>query len=440
MDITFIFVLLLINGVFAMSEIAVVSARKARLQQLAEEGSAGAKSAVELSTQPAHFLSTIQVGITSVGILNGAIGEGLLTTPLEAWLSRFPLVAAHSDGIALALVVVGITYFSVVIGEIVPKRLALLAPERIATIVAPPLLLLAKIAQPLVWLLVASSEFILRLFNARESTEPSISNEEIKVLMEQGAEAGIFHSSEQKFVSNVLHLDDQRVGAIMTPRMNIYAIDLNDPQDQIRKAIAESPYARIVVYRGSMENILGVLQTSDLLRAALQGEPLNIEAVLRPVSYLPASVTTSQLLENFRRLWVQFALIVDEYGDLQGLVSVADVLTAIVGDLPADHAGEVSDIVRRDDGSWLVDGAVALDRFKAVFKLDNLPEEWDNEFHTLGGFVMSQLGRIPHVTDCFEFGGYRIEVIDMDRHRVDKLLVTRLDAGDAQMIAGDEEE
>ena len=427
MDIFLLLGLILLNGILAMSEIAVISSRKSRLQRLADDGSPGAASALELSNEPSAFLSTIQVGITTVGILSGAIGEAALADPLTAWLASYPLLAAHAKGIALSLVVVTLTYFSVVVGELVPKRLGLLAPETIASLIAPPMNVLSRAARPLVWLLSSSSSLLLRLISTRRSDEPPVTNDEINVLMGQGAEAGVFHESEQVLVSNVLRLDEQRIGAIMTHRNDIHTLDLDQPESQIRKCLAECPYTRIVVCRDGLDHIVGILRTADLLKAALAGEPLEIDRLLRPPLYVPEGVTTTHLLESFRKAHQQCALIVDEYGELQGLVTLTDVLTSIVGEIPSSDFCEDQDIVVREDGSWLVDGSVIVERLKLVLKIDGeLPGEEENAFNTLGGLVMFVLGRIPLVTDRFEAAGYRIEVVDMDKNRVDKVLITKI--------------
>lgn len=425
MDIALLLFLILLNGFFSMSEMAVVSSRKARLQRLADNDSPGAHSALALHTEPSSFLSAIQVGITSVGILSGAIGETVLADPLAGRLGEIPLLAPYARGIALTVVVVGLTYFSVVIGELVPKRLALLAPEGIASLIARPMMWFAESVRPLVWLFTASSGLLLRLTGARRKDEPPVTDEEINVLMEQGAEAGVFHESEQAIVSNVLRLDEQRIVAIMTHRNDIYQIDLAEPEDEIRRRIAESPYTRIVVCRDGLDHIVGLLRSSDLLKAALEGAPLDVEAHLRAPLYVPEGVSTTRLLENFRKARAQCALIVDEYGELEGLVTLTDVLTSIVGDLPSSDISEEQDVVAREDGSWLMDGSVPVERFKSVLEVEEeLPAEED--FNTLGGFVMHMLGRIPAVADYFEWGGLRFEVMDMDKKRVDKVLVARV--------------
>ena len=427
MDIFLLLLLILLNGVLAMSEIAVVSSRKSRLQKLADDGSPGAKSALELSNEPSGFLSTVQVGITTVGILSGAIGENALADPLTNWLSGYSLLEPYARGFSLTLVVIGLTYFSVVVGELVPKRLGLLAPETIAALIATPMNVLARVTRPLVWLLSSSSSLLLRLLGARHRGDPPVTDDEINVLMEQGAEAGVFHESEQAIVSNVLRLDEQRIAAIMTHRNDIYVLDLDEPEDVIRTNLAESPFTRIVVCRDGLDHIIGILRTADLLKLALAGEKLDIERFLRPALYVPEGVSTTHLLESFRKARQQCALIVDEYGEVQGLVTLTDVLTSIVGELPSSDTAEEQDIVERTDGSWLVDGGVAIERLKQVLKIeDDLPGEDENAFNTLGGLVMYVLGRIPAVTDQFDAAGYCFEVVDMDKNRVDKMLITQL--------------
>jgi len=432
MDIVLILLLILLNGVFAMSEIAVVSSRKSRLQNLADDGSLGAEAALSLHHEPSSFLSTIQVGITLVGILNGAIGEAAVADPLAAWIARIPVLEPYAKAVALTITVIGLTYFSVVVGELVPKRLALLAPEGIASLMARPMIILARVTHPLVVVLSGSCSMILRLLGARRKDEPPVTDDEIKVLMEQGAEAGVFHESEQEIVSNVLRLDEQRISAIMTPRRDMFVIDLDEDEAGVWQRIIETSFSRLVVCRGGLEQVLGVLQTGDLLKKALPGGHVtlaDIEALLRPPLYVPESVTTQQLLESFRRARLQFALIIDEYGDVQGLVTLTDVLAAIVGELSVPEAPEDRDMLQREDGSWLVDGDVGIERLKSVLDIgDDLPGEDEHSFNTLGGFIMHVLGRIPAPTDHFEAAGWRFEVMDMDRNRVDKVLLS-LSAG-----------
>jgi len=425
MDLGIILLLIVLNGIFAMSEIAVVSSRKARLQRMAEDGSQGAAAALKLHSEPSRFLSTIQVGITSIGILSGAVGEAALADPLTQWLSQFPLLGESARVIALSLTAVLLTYMSVVVGELVPKQLALLGPEGIASLVARPMGWLSRLTAPLVWLFSASSGAILRLFGARRSDEPPVTDDEIKVLMGQGAEAGVFHESEQEIVSNVLRLDEQRVAAIMTPRKDMYLVDLAESEAEVRRQVAECPYARVVVCQDGLDRVLGILQRGDLLKPVLENAPFNVRKALRPPVYVPESVTTTHLLESLRRNRAQFALVIDEYGEVQGLVTLNDVLAAIVGDMPSQDDDGEQDVVEREDGSYLMDGGLSIERLKSVLEVkEALPGEEENAFHTLGGLVMHQLGRVPLEADHFHLAGWRFEVVDMDKNRVDKVLLS----------------
>jgi putative hemolysin len=429
MDFLLLLLLILLNGAFAMCEIAVVSSRKVRLQRLADDGSPGAHTALALHNNPANFLSTIQVGITSVGILSGAIGESALADPLTTWLSQFTRIQPYARPVALTIVVVGLTYFSVVVGELVPKRLGLLAPEGIASLVARPMNFLSSAARPLVWLLSSTSDLILRLLGARRREEHPITDDEINVLMGQGAESGIFHKSEQEIVSNVLRLDQQRVGVIMTHRSDMFLIDLASPQQEIRRQLIECPYEHAIICRHGLENAVGILRRVDLLSAALDGGPIDIERNMQAPLYVPESLTTFQLLENFRRAHTGIALIIDEYGHLEGLVTLTDVLASIVGDELLTDEPEDREFVQREDGSWLIDGGAAIDRLKFFLDIDGeFFGEEDSGVYTVAGFIMHKLGRIPAESDYFDWEDYRFEVIDMDKNRIDKVLVTRIAA------------
>ena len=425
MDIGLILLLIVINGIFAMSEMALVSSRKTRLQKLSAERRSGAKAALKLHEEPSRFLSTVQVGITSVGILSGALGEDALTTPLYQQLIQFPFLQPYADVLALVLTVSVITYLSVVVGELVPKRLALLRPEGIALVVARPMNVLAWIASPLVWLLSSSSNLLLRVLRAHRSPQATVTNEEIKLLMEMGSEAGVFHASEGHLVANVLKLDEQRVGAVMTPRQDMFVVDLDDGVQEVMAQIADTVYSRVIICRGSLENVVGILHRSDLLKAAMNGTPIHIAKTVRPALYVPDSMTLTHLLEFFRESRADFALIVDEYGELEGLVTLSDVLKAIVGDLPSEDDEFDPDIVRREDGSWLVDGGLSIKRLKSVIGInEDLPGEADNSYNTIGGFILFFLEKIPRVADHFEYGEWHFEVVDIDGTRVDKVLVT----------------
>lgn len=435
LDVLLILALVLTNGLFAMSEIAVVSARRSRLEEMAAHGRQGARRAIALQEDSGRFLSTIQVGITLVGVLMGALGEAALAEPIRELLQNLPLLAPSADGLALVLVVVAITYLSVVIGELVPKQLALLAPEALSARVSGPLGALARLASPIVWLLSGSSALLLRLLGARRGEEPPVSNEEIRVLMAQGAEAGVFYASEGRLVANVLRLDEQRVGAIMTPRNEIELLDLDQPADALRDALGMLQHTLVPVCRGGLDGeVLGVLKVAELLPRCLAGAEVSaheVEAVLKSALFVPESLSNAQLLETLRDGRVNLALIVDEYGGLEGLVTLADVLAAIVGTPLGDDVADDHEIVRRADGSWLVDGTLPLDRLHDELGIQAaLPGEDGASFHTVGGFVMHSLGRIPQESDRFTTAGLRFEVVDMDQQRVDKVLIELLDESD----------
>lgn len=426
MDIGLIIFLIFVNGIFAMSEMSLISSGKARLQKLVDEQRPGAKSALKLHEEPTRFLSTIQVGITSVAILNGVLGEDALVVPIYNQLQQFPFLVSHAEVYARVITVILITYFSVVVGELVPKRLALLRPEGIALVVARPMNGLSVIASPLVWLLSSSSNLLLRLMRAHRLPQATITNEEIKLLMELGSETGVFHSSEGTLVANILRLDEQRVGAIMTPRKEIFSIDLADGDtEELNQKIADCPYARVVICRNGLENVVGILHRGDLLKTVMSGERFDIAKTMRAPLYVPDSMTLAHLLEFFREVRSDFALIVNEYGDTEGVVSLSDVLAAIVGDLPTVESELDPDFVQREDGSWLVDGGLSIKRLKSVIGMNGyFPGENANAYNTVSGFILHQLEKIPRVADNFAYADWYFEVVDIDGIRIDKVLIT----------------
>ncbi|GIK39618.1 MAG: hypothetical protein BroJett011_34510 [Chloroflexota bacterium] len=414
-----IILLTVANGIFAMSEAAVISARKAKLQQQANMGDARARAALALAQNPNRFLSTVQVGITLIGILAGAFGEATLADDLETLLERVPWLAPYSRAISLIIMVVVLTYLSLIIGELVPKRLALRNPEVIAGLVAAPMNFLSAVVNPAVYVLSVSTEAVLRLLGVKPSTEPPITEEEIRVLIQQGTQAGVFEVAEQDMVEAVFRLNDQRAFDLMTPRPEIVWLDLDDSPQEIVAKITESGYSRFPVCRGSLDNVLGVVRAKDLLARSVAGEPLDLKNAMRSPIFVPESVLAFQVLELFRGSQPHLALVIDEYGGTQGLVTLHDILEAIVGEV------EVSEpqAVQRQDGSWLLDGALAVEEFKEIFDLGTLPEEEHDYYQTLGGFVMMLLGRVPTAGDHFHWAGLRFEVMDMDGKRVDKVLV-----------------
>jgi putative hemolysin len=432
MEIFLLLFLILVNGLFAMAEMAIVSSRKARLQQWADEGHGGAATALALANDPSKFLSTIQVGITVIGISSGALGEATLARSLGDWLLQLGLAEGAARGGAFALVVVGLTIASLMLGELIPKRLALINPELVASALAAPVNGFAAITRPLVYALGAMTDGALRLIGRRPSEEPPVTEEEIKVLMEQGAEAGVFEKHEQQIVSRVFRLDELRVTGVMTPRTDIVYLDLEEPLAANLREITRSSHSRFPVVRGSLDQLEGVVAAKVLLEDLASGQAVDLAARVAKPLYVPTSLTVMQVVEAFKKHRQTLAFVVDEHGELQGLVTLNDVMEALVGDIATVESEADLDMVRRDDGSWLVDGTVTIDRFRDVIGVaEEMPEQDTGSYHTLGGFVMLQLGRVPQVLDRFEWEGYRFEVIDMDRNRVDKLLVTRLPPADA---------
>jgi len=414
------------NGIFAMSEIALISSRKTRLQHWADEGRRGAATALKMANEPSHFLSTVQVGITLIGVLNGAIGESAIADRMQAQLAEIPELAAYSKPLSVALMVLIVTYFSLIVGELVPKRLAMRNPEPIASFFAGPMRVLAIIAFPLVKLLSLSTELVLKLFGRNKGKEPSITEEEIQVLLEQGTEEGVFERSEHELVSNIFRLDDKAIASIMTPRKDIFFLDLEDPFEQNRDKLMRSHYSRFPLCRGGFEQILGIVRAKDILNSQFRGEPIDLPSLVKPPLYVLANISLMHFLEECKKTRMHFALVVDEYGEVEGLVTLNDVMGAIVGDIASEELLEEPLMVRREDGSWLIDGMMPVDKFKDLFDVDGLLDEAKGNFHTVGGFVMLHVGRVPSAADWFEWEGLRIEVVDMDKNRVDKLLVSKL--------------
>jgi putative hemolysin len=429
MDILIILLLLLLNGLFAMSEIAIVSARRVRLQQMAEEGHKGAKAALAVSEHPTRLLSTVQIGITLITLVLGAFGESAITERLIPVLLEVPLLATHAKLLATISMVVILTYVSLVIGELVPKRIGMQRPERIASLVAPLMRGLAWIARPLVLLLTASTDFLLGLMRLRHHNEPPVTEEEIRVLVAEGAQAGIFDKSEKDMIENVLRLEDWQLAQIMMPRADVVALDLEDDEATQRDIVSRARHSYLPVCRGSISEVVGVVALHELLAQYLRGEAFDVQGIMREPVFVPMSISPLSLLETFKRQREHLALVVDEYGSVQGLVTLQDVMEPLVGELEAadESLAEDPDIVQREDGSWLLDGSLPMERFKLLFpeETDEL-EEGGRDFQTLAGFVLFQLGHVPETGEHFEWSNLRIEVIDMDRRRVDKLLVRRL--------------
>ncbi|NOH04354.1 MAG: HlyC/CorC family transporter [Chloroflexi bacterium] len=417
-EIITILVLILINGVLAMSEAALVASRKARLQQQAGEGNKASALAVKLIEDPNIFLSTIQIGITLIGVLAGAVGGATLSESLAFALKDVPYIGQYSDSIALAIVVVSITILTIWLGELVPKRLGINSPERIAQIVAGPMLLISRIFSPFIKLMSGATNFVLRLIGVNPSAEPPITEEELQMLISQGTQAGVFEESEQDMVEGVFSLGDQRVYSLMTPRTEIVWLDVNDTTEEILEKIANSPYSRFPVRQDSLETIVGIVKSRDLLVTTLSKKEINLKELAKPAYYIPETTLASRALEVLKKNNIEMLLVVDEFGGVQGLLTINDILEEIVGVMEGDEP----QATQRQDGSWLLDGMLEVDEFKEIFHLDDLPHE--DEYETLSGFVMTSLGRVPQAADHFEWNNLRFEVIDMDGRRVDKVLVT----------------
>jgi putative hemolysin len=423
LEILILLALVLLNGYFAMSELAVVSSRPVRLEVQARKGGRGARLALALARDPGRMLSTVQFGITLVGIVAGAFGGATLAEPLADTLARMPALAPLSAEIAYTLVVVAITCLSLIVGELVPKHLALRAPERIAALVAPTIDLMSRISTPAVWLLQRSSRFVLRLLGSEPQPAEAVTEEEVRMLIAEGTRSGVFHRQEQEMILRVLRLADRPVRGIMTPRLELVWLDLDDDPQEIARVIRESGHSRFVVAKGSLDGVLGVVHVRSLLEACLAGRPLDLRGAVRPMLVVPDTMPVLRALEALRQARVSMALVVDEYGEVEGVVTVADVLEAVVGDMPERHLGEEPAIVQREDGSMLMDGLLPTDEVKLTLGLDRLPDE--EGYHTLAGFVLAQLGRVPEEGQTVAYGGWRFEVVDMDGRRIDKVLVHR---------------
>ena len=421
-----------------MTEIALVSARKARLQQRAESGDKGAKAALSLVEAPNRFLSTVQIGITLVGILTGAVGGATLTQDMAALLNRIPILALHSQGLALVIVVLLITYFSLVIGELIPKRLALGNAERISMAMARPVKILSRLTSPVVRLLSVSTDLGLRLIGVKPSQDPLVTDEEIKVLMEQGTQVGIFEEAEQDMVESVFRLSDRRVDAIMTPRTEILWLDLDESFEKNLQVILQSSHTIFPVAQGNLDNVQGILLSKDLLTADRQGGDIDLRSLIRPPVFVPESTPALSVLETIKQQVVHVALVIDEYGGLLGMVTLFDILVSIIGAISEPGQSVDPQAVQRPDGTWAIDGLMKVDEFKELMNLDELPDQDRVGYQTLGGLVMSQLGTIPSPGQFFDWNDLRFEVLTMDGRRVDKILVSRVPVNVEENSALDE--
>jgi putative hemolysin len=420
-----ILMLVIANGVFAMSEMAVVTARRSRLQHRADHGSRRARVALELSQHPDQFLSTIQIGITSIGILAGAFGGSTIAEKVAVYFEQFPALANYAEAIAVGIVVVAISYLSLIVGELVPKRIALAGPERVATAVAPLMQRISRMTSPAVRFLSWSTNLVFRLIPIKHSEEGAVTQEEIKSLIEQGTRAGIVEASEQEMVEGVFQLRERLSVELMTPRLRVKWIDVSETLGNILATIKANEFSRFPLCEESLDRVIGVVHVKDLLPVTAGAETLDMRKIAREPLFVPESVGALKLIEMFRASGAEMALIVDEHGGVEGLVTMADIVESIVGDLPRRGEAPAQHAIRRPDGSWLVDGMIPIHELEELIGKSKIASE-DGSFTTVGGLIMTHLGRIPSATDKIETQNVRFEVMDMDGKRVDKVLVTKL--------------
>ena len=425
MDVTLLVFLIVLNGLFAMSEMALTASRKARLQVMLEAGESGAQAAMDLHENPTKFLSTVQIGITSIGVLNGIVGEAAFAEPLATWLVATFQVAERAASIsATALVVMLITVLTIIFGELVPKRLGQMYPETVARMVARPMNAISLAARPLVLLLTVCTNAVLHLMGIRGGPSRSVTEEEIAASLEEGLDAGVIEEQEHQMVRNVFRLDDRQIGSMMIPRAEIEWLDVDAPHDKLLQDIAAGGRTRYPVCSDGLDNVIGVLNVGSLLAPLARGEKLLLQEHLKPPVFVPETLSGMELLEHFRQTRAELVFVVDEYGAVQGVIAERDVLEAITGEL-GNPADEDAWAVERDDGSWLLDGLIPVPELKDRLELKELPEEDRGRYNTLAGMIMLLLGRLPHTTDHVEWAGWRFEVVDLDGKRVDKVLVQR---------------
>jgi len=426
MDVALLVFLIVVNGLFAMSEMALTASRKARLQVMAEAREHGALAAIKLHDNPTKWLSTVQIGITSIGVLNGIVGEAAFSEPLGNWLHATFAIHERAAAIsATAIVVICITLVTIIFGELVPKRLGQMYPETVARLVAQPMEWISLITRPLVFLLSFSTETVLRLLGIRGEPNRSVTEEEIAASLEEGLDAGVIEEQEHQMVRNVFRLDDRQVGSMMIPRAEITWLDVAAPREEVIRAIGANEHSRYPVCRGSLDDVLGIITAQSLLQQALQGKKMTLTDGLQPPVFVPETLSGMELLEHFRASSAQLVFVVDEYGEVQGVITVRDVLEAITGEFTTPTADDAW-AIQREDGSWLFDGLIPVPELKDRLDLKELPEEDRGRYNTLAGMVMLLLGRLPVTTDTVEWEGWRFEVIDLDGKRVDKVLASAL--------------
>lgn len=425
MEVLLLVGLIVLNGLFSMSELALVAARKTRLQLLADEGDSSAATAIKLAEDPTKFLSTVQIGITSIGILNGIVGDAVLAEPVAKKLIELGVPESSATIGATTLVVILVTYISIVVGELVPKRIAQTHPELIARLVARPMKMLAAVTRPFVLLLAASTHTLLKVLGVKPSTDNGVTEEEIQALLEEGSESGAIEQHQHEMVRNVFRLDDRQLGSLMIPRSDIVYIDVNLSDEENLKRILDSDHSRFPVCDGSLDNLLGIIHAKQTLAHVVKGEGINFREHLTTASFVPQMLTGTEVLDQFRNNCMQIAFVVDEYGEIEGMVTLQDVLEALTGEFTPRNA-EDSQAIARPDGSWLLDGAIPVPELKDCLDLRAVPEEQKKQYHTIAGLIMLLLGRVPVTGDRVEWEDWTLEVIDMDGKRIDKVMAIPL--------------
>jgi putative hemolysin len=423
-ELLIILLLVFINGIFSMSEIAVVSSRKTRLELLARRGSVAAKNALILHNSPNKFLSTVQVGITLVGILNGMFGGATIKEGIKLSLDKIPALQPYSEPTALTLVLIGITFLSLVFGELLPKRIGMANPEGIARLVATPMMFISKITAPFIWLLTSTTDVIIRMLNIKID-ESKVTEEEIKAIVEEGAAAGSIEGIEQEIVENVFHLGDKRISSLMTHHGDISWIDVHATETEVKDLIRESPYSFFPVCDEELDNILGIISIKDILKSFLDNKKLDIKSLIRQTNYLPENLNAYNALERFKETKYHHGIVVDEFGSVQGIVTINDVFDALVGDV-FNEKEMGFELTEREDGSWFIDGQYPFDDFMREFDIDDDKVE-DMNINTISGLVLHELKRVPKAGDRFNWHGYSFEIVDMDAKRIDKIWITKLD-------------
>jgi putative hemolysin len=428
MDVALLIFLILLNALFAMSEMALTASRKARLQVMVEAGDAGAQCAMDLHDDPTKFLSVVQIGITSIGVLNGIVGDAAFSAPFATWLhASFPISDRMADIAATAMVVIVITFLTIIFGELVPKRLGQMYPETVARLVSRPMEWLSIATRPFVKLLSFCTEGTLRLLGVRGGPDRSVTSEEIAASLEEGVDAGVIEAQEHQMVRNVFRLDDRQVGSMMIPRGEIVWLDAAATREDVLRLIGQAEHSRYPVCRGGLDDVQGVVTAQRLLQQVMRGDALSLADGLEPPVFVPETLSGMELLEHFKASSAQLVFVVDEYGEVQGMITVLDVLEAITGEFTTPTA-EDAWAVKREDGSWLFDGLIPVPELKDRLDLKELPEEDRGRYNTLAGMIMLLLGRLPHTADSVEWEGWRFEVVDLDGKRVDKVLASTLPA------------